>query len=199
MVQTLALRGLKLITQKKEIYVAHSQAVWRLVPVPLVTQIINLENDRKFKQALSLAENVSFNSDEEKKEKIRHIKIARAYNQFAKRRFGPALNIFYELNFDPLRVIGLYPDLLPKSIRSGITYPISMPELEGPVLDGALQQLINYLTQKRATCQPDPKARNDDYALTKDLAEIIDTALLKGNWNKRYSYHKYVLTHFSLY
>jgi urease beta subunit len=180
MVQTIPLRGLRLITHKTEIYVATSQAVWRLVPVPLLQQISSLENDRKYKQALTLAENIPFSSEEEKREKIRQIKVARAYNQFAKRRFTRALELFYELGFDPLRVIGLYPDLLPRAIRSTFTYPITMPELEGPVLETALQELINYLAQKRINCTPDPKLRNEDYALTKDLAEIIDTALLKA-------------------
>lgn len=180
MVQSIPLRGLKAITHKKEIFVATTQTVWHLVPVPLLEQIGKLENDRKYKQALNLAENIPFPTEEAKKEKIRSIKIARAFKQFAKRRFDRALELFYELNFDPFKVIGLYPDLLPKAIRQTINYPFSMPDLEGAVLESALQELINYLAQKRIHCVPDPKLRHDDYSQTRDLAEIIDTALLKA-------------------
>lgn len=53
--------------------------------------------------------------------------------------------------------------------------------LAGAALAQAMQALINYLTQIRPSVVPNASARNDaDYTLTADLAQIIDTSLLKA-------------------
>jgi Vam6/Vps39-like protein vacuolar protein sorting-associated protein 39 len=109
------------------------------------------------------------------------IKNLFAYNLFADGHYARAMEYFQELDVDPLQVIGLYQTLLPRELRVRFTYPIDIPDVQGAAADKAYQALINYLTQIRPTAIPNAAARNeDDYSLTTDLAQIIDTSLLKA-------------------
>lgn len=39
------------------------------------------------------------------------------------------MEYYLELDLDPLQVIGLYPNLLPKNLRDKFSYPIEPPQL----------------------------------------------------------------------
>ena len=44
-------------------------------------------------------------------------------------QFPRAMEYYLELDLDPLQVIGLYPNLLPKNLRDKFSYPIEPPQL----------------------------------------------------------------------
>ena len=52
-----------------------------------------------------------------KEEKIHDIKVLYAYHLFATGSYERALEYFLELGIEPLQVIGLYPNLLPRELR----------------------------------------------------------------------------------
>jgi hypothetical protein len=62
-------------------------------------------------------------------EKMKSIKVMYAYHLFSQGQFEKALDYLFELEMDPLQVIGLYPGLLPKAVKSKFSYPIDIPEL----------------------------------------------------------------------
>jgi hypothetical protein len=52
-----------------------------------------------------------------------------AYHLFSQVLFDRALEYFIELGTDPLEVIGLYPNLLPRDVRAKYTLPVEISEL----------------------------------------------------------------------
>lgn len=55
--------------------------------------------------------------------------------------FARALDLFHQLGTDPLQVIGLYPNLLPRNLRKNFKYPFENTELTGDSLEKGLQAL----------------------------------------------------------
>lgn len=172
------------------IYVASNHFVWRLIPVPMATQIQQLLQDKQFELALQLAE-MKDDSDSEKQQQIHHIKNLYAFNLFCQKRFDESMQVFAKLGTDPTHVMGLYPDLLPTDYRKQLQYPNPLPTLSGAELEKAHLALIDYLTQKRS--QLVKKLNDSDHQSStsplmegtptikskKKLLQIIDTTLLK--------------------
>jgi hypothetical protein len=189
LVQTLPVRQARLLAVDTRaapgtgaLYVAGAQQVWRLVPVPVLEQVDQLVREGSYEEALTLCENVPVQDEALKRAKLRSIRVLHSYHLFSQGQFEHAMDLFLELDLDPLQVIGLYPNLLPRDLRARYTYPVPVPELTGSALDKALVALMNYLTQIRPTCGPsNPQLRNDeDYGATQDLPTIVDTSLLKA-------------------
>ncbi|EDL27991.1 vacuolar protein sorting 39 (yeast), isoform CRA_c, partial [Mus musculus] len=192
LVQSIELQRPRFITSggSNIIYVASNHFVWRLIPVPMATQIQQLLQDKQFELALQLAE-MKDDSDSEKQQQIHHIKNLYAFNLFCQKRFDESMQVFAKLGTDPTHVMGLYPDLLPTDYRKQLQYPNPLPTLSGAELEKAHLALIDYLTQKRS--QLVKKLNDSDHQSStsplmegtptikskKKLLQIIDTTLLK--------------------
>ncbi|XP_060275101.1 vam6/Vps39-like protein isoform X7 [Ovis aries] len=192
LVQSIELQRPRFITSggSNIIYVASNHFVWRLIPVPMATQIQQLLQDKQFELALQLAE-MKDDSDSEKQQQIHHIKNLYAFNLFCQKRFDESMQVFAKLGTDPTHVMGLYPDLLPTDYRKQLQYPNPLPVLSGAELEKAHLALIDYLTQKRS--QLVKKLNDSDHQSStsplmegtptikskKKLLQIIDTTLLK--------------------
>ncbi len=181
LVQTIPLRGARFMSIKDDIYVAAQNQIWKLLPVPIIEQVDQLVREREYEEALALCENISGGDEAVKNQKRKKIKNLYAYALFVEGHYQRAVDYFQELDIDPLQVIGLYHTLLPRELRVRFQYPIEIPELQGAAADNAYKALINYLTQVRPTATTNPALRNeDDYNMSADLAQIIDTSLLKA-------------------
>nr|XP_020762464.1 vam6/Vps39-like protein isoform X1 [Odocoileus virginianus texanus] len=192
LVQSIELQRPRFITSggSNIIYVASNHFVWRLIPVPMATQIQQLLQDKQFELALQLAE-MKDDSDSEKQQQIHHIKNLYAFNLFCQKRFDESMQVFAKLGTDPTHVMGLYPDLLPTDYRKQLQYPNPLPVLSGAELEKAHLALIDYLTQKRS--QLVKKLNDSDHQSStsplvegtptikskRKLLQIIDTTLLK--------------------
>ncbi|CAL8297372.1 unnamed protein product [Arctogadus glacialis] len=191
LVQSVELQRPRFITSAgpNVVYVASNHFVWRLVSVPIASQIRQLLQDKQFELALQLAK-MKDDSDGDKKQQIHHIQNLYAFNLFCQKRFDDSMQVFAKLGTDPTHVIGLYPDLLPSDYRKQLHYPNPLPTLSGAELEKAHLALIDYLTQKRSHLV---KQLNDSDPSTpsplmegtptiksrKKLLQIIDTTLLK--------------------
>lgn len=60
---------------------------------------------------------------------MKQIKNLYAYHLFTQGQYERAMELFSDLDVDPLQVIGLYPNLLPKTVRQKYNYPIEVPDL----------------------------------------------------------------------
>jgi hypothetical protein len=69
-----------------------------------------------------------------------------AYHLFSQGLFDRALEYFIELGTDPLEVIGLYPNLLPRDVRAKYTLPVEISEL------GRKYSFSSYLIQNSWYC-----------------------------------------------
>uniref|UniRef100_A0A8C7TJ08 VPS39 subunit of HOPS complex n=1 Tax=Oncorhynchus mykiss TaxID=8022 RepID=A0A8C7TJ08_ONCMY len=191
LVQSVELQRPRFITSAGPniVYVASNHFVWRLVPVPIASQIRQLLQDKQFELALQLA-NMKDDVEGDKRQQIHHIQNLYAFNLFCQKRFDDSMQVFAKLGTDPTHVIGLYPDLLPADYRKQLHYPNPLPSLSGAELEKAHLALIDYLTQKRSHLV---KHLNDSEPSTpsplmegiptiksrKKLLQIIDTTLLK--------------------
>ena len=100
------------------------------------------------------------------------------------------MNLFFSLNEESLKVIGLYPDLLPSSFHNKFEYPIENPSssLSLQSYSAALASLAIYLKKVRSSTtltfsspssssfSSSPKT---DFNEITDSQTIIDTVLLK--------------------
>lgn len=91
---------------------------------------------------------------------------------FCNSEFEQSIAKFQQSKIDPLKVISLYPGLLPSSTRRPSTKIFVPPDLSGPLLIDAFRALVPYLTSYRSQ------------ELTKEprdikLLSILDTVLLK--------------------
>lgn len=92
------------------------------------------------------------------------------------------------LKEDPLRVLGLYPKLLPDPCLGRWKYPYGIQTLAGPVLDNAFRALGSYLQRVRAERAEAVAAAvaadapiPEEYNACADLPDVIlDTALLRA-------------------
>uniref|UniRef100_A0A8C4R8C4 VPS39 subunit of HOPS complex n=1 Tax=Eptatretus burgeri TaxID=7764 RepID=A0A8C4R8C4_EPTBU len=191
LVQSIDLQKPRFITSggPNIVYVASSQYVWRLLPVPIATQIEQLLQEKQFDLALQLAQ-MTNDSDSEKQRRIHHIQNLHAFHLFCQRFFEQSMAKFSTLGTDPSHVIGLYPDLLPLDYKKQLQYPAELPQLMGSELERGLMALIDYLTQKRNHLVK--HLHDSEGGITapivmgvqtirsrKKLLQIIDTTLLK--------------------
>lgn len=57
LLQTLPLKGARfLVTKDNIIYVAGSNTIWKLIPVPLIIQVEHLVKEREYSEALTLCD-----------------------------------------------------------------------------------------------------------------------------------------------
>ncbi|KAI0225860.1 Vam6/Vps39-like protein [Lamellibrachia satsuma] len=190
LIQSIELVKPRLICQcSGQVYIASSNHVWRLAPVPITTQIKDLLLNKEFELALQLA-NMTEDAVEEKQRRIQHIRNLFAFDLFLQHRFDESLKIFAELGTDPSHVIGLYPNLLPQDFRKQLEYPDRLPDLQGVELEKGLMALIEYLTQKRNEVNKNMNGDtplfvlaivegNTNHPSKRQLGQIIDTTLLK--------------------
>lgn len=139
--QTLQLKAPKLVAVKNgDIYIAAQGHVWKLLPVPLINQVNQLIEEKEYEEALTLCENIPesaekvrrcscSSSDILQKEKTKSIKILYTYHLFFQGQYERAMDYFRELECSPLLVMGLYPNLLSRTVASQFTYPVDIPEL----------------------------------------------------------------------
>ncbi|KAH3859338.1 hypothetical protein DPMN_102057, partial [Dreissena polymorpha] len=186
LIQSISLQNATCICQGQgQLYVASSNHVWRLNPVSVSSQIRQLVSNKEFELALKLA-NMTEEPLEDKKIRIDHIKQLFAVNLFCKLQFEESMKIFVELDTDPSHVIGLYPNLLPPEFRKKLEYPEPLPKLEGGDLEKGLLALTDYLNDKKRKLNKKQfvmttaiKEGNDTISSKEQLAQIIDTTLLK--------------------
>ncbi|KAL6054782.1 Vam6/Vps39-like protein [Balamuthia mandrillaris] len=193
LVQTLSLRNARLMKVKnRNIYVASQSHIWRLLPVPIMDQVDQLVREKEYEEALNLCESLTDFDEKAKSEKLRSIRKLFSYHLFCQGHYEHAMEYFFQLETDPLEVIGLYPNLLPKGMREKYeqSYPMDIPVLVGASLEKALAALINYLTQIRPSATASGNSSGaassstnpdtEEYSTVTDLPTIIDTALLKA-------------------
>ncbi|XP_022091314.1 vam6/Vps39-like protein [Acanthaster planci] len=189
LVQTIELNKPRSITiGSGHVYVASQHYIWRLVPIPITTQIKALLADKQFELALHLA-NMTDEVEADKQRRIQHIQNLYAFELFQQHRFEESMKMFSKLGTDPSQVIGLFPDLLPKEYRSKLEYPSNPTELTGQAMEKGLTALIEYLTQKRQDLmKASGKELNQPSTIVegcatvtsrKQMSLIIDTTLLK--------------------
>ncbi|XP_023931071.1 vam6/Vps39-like protein [Lingula anatina] len=191
LIQQIELNKPKFICKGSHVYVASSNYVWRLAPIPITRQIGQLLAQKEFELALVLA-NMTNEEEAEKQVRIQKIQNLYAFNLFSQHRFEESLKIFAELGTDPANVIGLYPNLLPSEFRNKLSYPDKTPDLSGGELEKGILALIEYLTQRRNELQKDLSVSKEKELVSsaivegsttiksrKQLGQIIDTTLLK--------------------
>jgi len=118
------------------------------------------------------------------------LSLINAYQEFNQGHYGKAMTTFFESDVDPLKVIALYGNLLPLSVRGQHNkFPIVITELKGAASNRALMALSNYLEKKRTQVVgalkkddkgPDPDAQQVPWPETVSVPQIIDTVLLKS-------------------
>jgi Vam6/Vps39-like protein vacuolar protein sorting-associated protein 39 len=111
---------MKLLTVKGDhIYVATARDIWRLVPVPLVDQIDELVRIKSYDEALSLLNNLPAQNgtEETKTEQMKHVRYLCANHLFEKGQYDEAMKLFQELNCNPLKVLRLFPNMLPRHLQ----------------------------------------------------------------------------------
>lgn len=94
---------------------------------------------------------ISNESEDEKKEKIHHIQTLLAYDLFHRKQFHESMKEFLELGTDAYDVIRLFPDLLPQ--QQGIDLPESVKDMTEKELEDSKLALIDYLIEMRSRLQ----------------------------------------------
>jgi len=149
LVQTITLRSAKLLQiNNASIYIASQSHIWRLLPVPILTQVDQMVKEREYEGALALVESLT-DFDEALKvtiheylyayvnssscwlqaEKVAWIRKLLATHLFVMGQYERAMEHFAKLSNDPLEVIGLYQNFLPKPLRDKYDYPMEIPVL----------------------------------------------------------------------
>eukprot|EP01087_Luapelamoeba_hula_P018206 TRINITY_DN5848_c0_g1_i2.p1 TRINITY_DN5848_c0_g1~~TRINITY_DN5848_c0_g1_i2.p1 ORF type:complete len:877 (+),score=139.65 TRINITY_DN5848_c0_g1_i2:141-2771(+) len=187
LVQTIPVRNVRTMQiQGTTLYLASQTQIWRLLPVPILTQIDQLVGEQEYEEALTLCESITDIDVGVKAEKIAGIRKRLAIHLFVTGQYERSMEYFAKLQCDPLEVIGLYPNLLPKALQEKYShpYPMEAPVLAGASLIQAEAALINYLvtiwTHVHANDHGNPLQVEGDYATVTDVATIVDTALLKA-------------------
>lgn len=128
-------------------------------------------------------QNISDESEDDKKEKILNIQMLYAYDLFVNKNFRESMEEFLKLKTDPCEVIRLFPDLLPqdtsKSQPNEVAPVKNLPKLVDKDLENGLLALIDYLTDIRHQIKKDMKPDKVYGKNTLPLLSIIDTTLLK--------------------
>ncbi|KYQ92348.1 tetratricopeptide-like helical domain-containing protein (TPR) [Tieghemostelium lacteum] len=185
--QTLMLPGCKSITSKKDIYISSASTVWRLEPLPILELVDQLVSKHEYEIAIGLLSKQQ-NQDAQTppgtitiREKTTQIKSSAAYYLFSKEQFGSAMEYFISAQVDPIKVVSLFPALLPQILQDKLSVPFHVREIEKNMQ--AIREFQLYLTSIRKELQAPkppynfqpPELLNSGY----DLPTLIDTTLLK--------------------
>lgn len=192
LIQTIDFNKPKFVSRGRQgrIYCASQNQVWILTMVPVAEQVPQLLRDKQFELAVMVANTICDDSLADKKKMILKIKTLFAFDLFCQNnKFKDSLDIFYNLDIDPLHVIGLFDGLLPAEFQEKLTYPDKPPILQGRQLENGLLALIEFLTQARHKLN---HSKTPDQLTSEPLVEgvmvikskkqalqIIDTTLLK--------------------
>lgn len=112
---------------------------------------------------------------------MKHIRFLCANHLFEIGQYDGAMNLFLELGCNPQKVLRLFPNMLPRRIQEQQdNKPIKLERYHELA---ALQALVKYLSTVRESIPHDKEKKGnliDDYESTNDLAEIIDTSMLRA-------------------
>lgn len=177
----------KCLNEKGNLIVSSSKVVFCIV----AQEILQLLLESHYELSLQLA----FISEEKEADSCdsavvseKQIKNLQAFDNFCKKEFQMAMQLFLKLQTDPSHVIGLFPDLLPDDYRNRIEYPCKPPELRGQDLEKGIFALIDYLVEVRRQLysSTDISAHLGEERTAKTLSksreqlrQIVDTTLLK--------------------
>ncbi len=172
----------RLALSDDQIYCASQTVVWRLEPVPIWDQVAQLVGDNEFAEALNLLDCLP--DSIEKNEKKRALNLQYAFHLFHLGQHEPALEKFLALKEDPLRVLGLFPLMLPHGVMQRYKYPYGVG-LNEAKLENAHRALAAYLQRLRAESKELFAAPAQevpmDYQLCGDLVPVVlDTSLLRA-------------------
>ena len=137
-----------LAVSDEQIYCASSGVVWRLEPVPIWEQVAQLVQDNEFTEAIILLDCLP--DSIEKKEKKTSINVKYAFHLFHLGQHEAALEKFLTLKEDPMRILGLYPSMLPHGVieKRDFQYPYGV-NLNEAKLENAYKALALYLQKVR--------------------------------------------------
>jgi tetratricopeptide (TPR) repeat protein len=172
----------RLALSDDQIYCASQSVVWRLEPVPIWDQVAQLVGDNEFAEALDLLDCLP--DSNEKSDKKRTLSLQYAFHLFHLGQHEQALKKFLELKEDPLRVLGLFPLMLPHGIMQRYKYPYGVG-LNEAKLENAHRALAAYLQRLRAENKDlfaaPPQDVPTDYQLCGELVSVVlDTSLLRA-------------------
>ncbi|KAJ5072391.1 cnh domain containing [Anaeramoeba ignava] len=178
LVQKLAYPGIKIISNKNNlIYLATTNSIYRMYPVPLIEQATILVKQNEYIEALQLCELIGHDEmeKEQKDEKIREIKTKFAFYLFHTKQFAHSMDLFKESECDVRSVISLFSNFIQNVIQNPLQdNPFPVPKLQPDEVEQAILALIDFLTQKRR----DPDVNEDDLTL---IDTVIVKAYLKTN------------------
>ncbi|KAI8096965.1 vacuolar sorting protein 39 domain 2-domain-containing protein [Halteromyces radiatus] len=112
LVQQIDISNAKFLNQGKLVYVATGSQIWRLTPYSFSSQIDQLVEKHAYEEAVSLLEQIDAVLVENKEEKLRMIRMARAHDLFLHGEYDTALELFQELDTPAEDVIELYPSMI---------------------------------------------------------------------------------------
>ncbi|EGC34554.1 hypothetical protein DICPUDRAFT_153214 [Dictyostelium purpureum] len=173
--QSMFLQGCKSISAKKDIYVSSPSGVWRILPHPILELVDQMVTKLEYETAINLLQTTQENIPH-LKERLIKIKTSAAYHLFQKEQFQTAMGYFISAQVDPLKIISLYPGLLPRHLQDKLSIPIHIRDIENN--PRALPELEHYLVEFRKNkieYQSPPELLNSGYT----LQELVDTTLLK--------------------
>ncbi|KAL1297917.1 hypothetical protein AAFC00_006431 [Neodothiora populina] len=93
----------------KGFLVASDRVIWRMAALSYEEQIDELVSKQKLDEAISLLEQLEDTLLDDKKGKMREIRITKAKLLFEQQKYRPALDLFTDAQAPPARVIALYP------------------------------------------------------------------------------------------
>jgi Vam6/Vps39-like protein vacuolar protein sorting-associated protein 39 len=136
-------------------------------------------------------QNISDESEESKKDKIHQIQYQYACDLFLNKKFRESMAEFQKLKTGPLKVIGLFPFLLPGESDK-------KSKLTDKDLENGLLALIDYLTYTRHAIKGELANASKVQTFgenSKDLLPIIDTTLLKCYLQVSFSFPKKIMSY----
>jgi Vam6/Vps39-like protein vacuolar protein sorting-associated protein 39 len=175
------------------LFVASVSHLWCIQAVDVAEQTKHLLQEKNFQLALQLTvsthfllveqnstrfhfQNISDESEEQKTEKIHQIQYQYACDLFLNKKFRESMAEFQKLKTDPMKVIALFPFLLPGEGDK-------KSKLTDKDLENGLLALIDYLTHTRYAIKGElsgPGEKKPTFGKdSKALLPIIDTTLLK--------------------
>ncbi|KAK5582711.1 hypothetical protein RB653_004296 [Dictyostelium firmibasis] len=173
--QSMFLPSCKSISAKKDIYVSSATSIWRLQPSPILDLVDQMVTKLEYETAINLLQ-TSKEVIPGIKEKLIKIKTSAAYHLFSKEQFQAAMGYFISAQVDPLKIISLYPGLLPARLQDKLSTPFNIRDIENN--PRALPELEHYLVEFRKNkieYSSPPELLNSGYT----LQELVDTTLLK--------------------
>ncbi|KAL4237859.1 Vam6/Vps39-like protein [Mactra antiquata] len=174
---------------KGVIFIQCKDGLYMLSLRPLVSRIKYMIKSRNYDVAIQLQEQQMDLTMEEIMSKINNIQSQQAVYLFTVMKFRESMKLFSTLQIDPSHVIGMFPDLLPSTLKNSIEYPEKIPTLHDPYLTKALSDLVEYLLKKQCEILKETEfrpftpimvtKRNNTLKSKEQALSVIDTTLLK--------------------